>query len=426
MFYASGRNVGILIALLAWIPSIVIGQNAVDVRTGQWQVYLETHTQWIQSRQLVAQLTVEHAQADFDWRSRKASAERELLVHEHQLKAYQEGLREVRLTALKNEIVVITERVKQAKVRREWSVKLANRGLISQKELEADEIAVERLVGQLQSKKDELKLEEDQQVSTTEAGLIAAREKAREALVVLEQEGDHTRKNRQAALKAQQAETMRLQKVLEQKQVEFQRLREFLERRETNSQPEVNREQIQELEEDMQASRLAEKKARTTTNTETELWQQKLKAATLDLSTLEDDVQKPSLEIQEQAAAVQSAQEKVNQSIQNESWADRVHKKGFITQVLYEKYSLELLEARQQLAYQQQKLEVDSALALQHATVLRDFDLRTARVAVDALQEIARQQQSYVQTMLDSHREQTSRQQDVLAVLKQVQPGTGD
>ena len=55
---------------------------------------------------------------------------------------------------------------------------MANRGLISQKELEADEIAVERLNGQLKTKKEELKQEQQEQGSVRETELLTNLEQA--------------------------------------------------------------------------------------------------------------------------------------------------------------------------------------------------------------------------------------------------------
>ena len=184
-------------------------------------VVSESALQWQEARQQHALLAAEHAHAVLQWESEKDNAERELLVHQYELKAYREGLREVRLTALKNEVVVITERVKQADVRRSWSVKLANRGLIIQKELEADEIAVERLNGQLKTKKEELKQEQQEQGSVRETELLTALEQATTKLEIIRQDGAKGKSEREEVLKQQMILVKSLQGELQKSQAEF-------------------------------------------------------------------------------------------------------------------------------------------------------------------------------------------------------------
>ncbi len=97
-------------------------------------------------------------------------------------------------------------------MRRDWSVKLANRGLISQKELEADDIAVERLRGQLQTRKDELMKEEKRSVSSTEAELIVVRDKAKVALLEIKADGQRATALQMKSLQQLQQEISQLEK----------------------------------------------------------------------------------------------------------------------------------------------------------------------------------------------------------------------
>lgn len=426
MFFILRLNV-CLLTLLICLPAAA--QDEVDVRVTSWQSYLKVHSQWQEARQQHALLVAEHAHAVLQWESEKDNAERELLVHQYELKAYREGLREVRLTALKNEVVVITERVKQADVRRSWSVKLANRGLISQKELEADEIAVERLNGQLKTKKEELKQEQQEQGSVRETELLTALEQATTKLEIIRQDGAKGKSEREEVLKQQMILVKSLQGELQKSQAEFKRLREFLETQESNASSQKQNQQILQLEQELKTSEQAVIDARTQSDDRMAQWQSRLDSAkqvVLQFKNTPEGSLPRSVAIQNQEAAVQSAQEKVNQSIQNETWANRVLKKGFITQVLYEKYSLQLLEARLELALQQQRFAVESSLRAMHEAVLREFDLQVATREVAALSELLRLNQAYSKTLIERHREHANRQQAVISVLKLIPDSLGD
>lgn len=426
MFFILRLNV-CLLTLLICLPAAA--QNEVDVRVTSWQSYLKVHSQWQEARQQHALLAAEHAHAVLQWESEKDNAERELLVHQYELKAYREGLREVRLTALKNEVVVITQRVKQADVRRSWSVKLANRGLISQKELEADEIAVERLNGQLKTKKEELKQEQQEQGSVRETELLTALEQATTKLEIIRQDGAKGKSEREEVLKQQMILVKSLQGELQKSQAEFKRLREFLETQESNASSQKQNQQILQLEQELKTSEQAVIDARTQSDDRMAQWQSRLDSAkqvVLQFKNTPEGSIPRSVAIQNQEAAVQSAQEKVNQSIQNETWANRVLKKGFITQVLYEKYSLQLLEARLDLALQQKRFAVESSLRAMHEAVLREFDLQVATREVAALSELLRLNQAYSKTLIERHREHASRQQAVISVLKLIPDSLGD
>ena len=426
MFFILRLNV-CLLTLLICLPAAA--QNEVDVRVTSWQSYLKVHSQWQEARQQHALLAAEHAHAVLQWESEKDNAERVLLVHQYELKAYREGLREVRLTALKNEVVVITERVKQADVRRSWSVKLANRGLISQKELEADEIAVERLNGQLKTKKEELKQEQQEQGSVRETELLTALEQATAKLEIIRQDGAKGKSEREEVLKQQMILVKSLQGELQKSQAEFKRLREFLETQESNASSQKQNQQILQLEQELKTSEQAVIDARTQSDDRMAQWQSRLDSAkqvVLQFKNTPEGSLPRSVAIQNQEAAVQSAQEKVNQSIQNETWANRVLKKGFITQVLYEKYSLQLLEARLDLALQQQRFAVESSLRAMHEAVLREFDLQVATREVAALSELLRLNQAYSKTLIERHREHANRQQAVISVLKLIPDSLGD
>ncbi len=96
--------------------NLVCAQDNVNVRVNaDWHEYQEVHTKWLEMRQQYAFLVAEHAKSELDFQKQKAMAERELLIHEHALKGYQGGQREVRLTRLNNEILIIAEKAKQAK-----------------------------------------------------------------------------------------------------------------------------------------------------------------------------------------------------------------------------------------------------------------------------------------------------------------------
>ncbi len=404
----------------------VFAQNEADIRTADWQGYLDSHTQWLTARQQHARLVAEDAAAKLDWQLQKSAAQRDLILHEYALEADLNGLREVRLTGLKNEIVILVEKLKQAQVRRDWSVKLANRGLISQKELEADEIAVERLSGQLQSKQDELHSEQEMSGMSTQAELVIARDRARSAMAKLESDGRMAESIRRKTIEHKQQEVNQLHLTLRQKQMDFERLRTLLAQQESTVGTDQHRREIQKLQEDMQANEEAEVQARSQRDKEVAHWHQRLAKVQQSLANFENKPSRKAPEIQILEAAVQSAQEKVNQSIQNESWASRVKKKGFITQVLYEKYSLALLEARLNLNYQQQKLQIESGLLTTHLNRLERFDLNAARQEVDTVKGVAACYESYSRFIAERHREQVSRQLAVLGVLKLIAQGSAD
>ena len=331
MFFILRLNV-CLLTLLICLPAAA--QNEVDVRVTSWQSYLKVHSQWQEARQQHALLAAEHAHAVLQWESEKDNAERELLVHQYELKAYREGLREVRLTALKNEVVVITERVKQADVRRSWSVKLANRGLISQKELEADEIAVERLNGQLKTKKEELKQEQIARFRS-ETELLRS-EQATTKLEII-RHGAKGKSEREEVLKQQMILVKSLQGELQKSQAEFKRLREFLETQESNASSQKQNQQILQLEQELKTSEQAVIDARTQSDDRMAKWQSRLDSAKQVVLQFKA-ARRINKEWSRIRKRVQSAQEKVNQSIQNETWApcleEGLHYSGSLESIL--------------------------------------------------------------------------------------------
>ena len=155
---------------------------------------------------------------------------------------------------------------------------------------------------------------------------------------------------------------MQTEQEFQQQQVGVNRLRDSLQQQETGVDSDANQAEIQKLQNDMRTSQQAEVTARTDFDKNTEQWLKRLNTAKRNHSELLPYVETGSSEIKILEALVQSAKEKVNQSIQNESWANRVKRKGFITQVLYEQYSLALLEAQLNLGLHQQKLQVESGL----------------------------------------------------------------
>ena len=394
MFLLLKQLLGIFLCLTA-ASNLVCAQDEVDVRLNtDWHEYLEVHTKWLEKHQQHIFLLAEHAKSELMFQKQKAMAERELLIYAHALKGYQGGQREVRLTGLKNEILIIAEKAKQANVRRDWSVKLANRGLIGQKELEADDIAVERLQGQLQAKKDELNKEEKQSGSSTETELIAVCDQARVALLEITTAGQRSKAMRLESLVQLQQEMNQLEKEFKQQQAGFGRLKELLQQQETGA-AEGNRAEIQKLQNDMQTSQQAEVTARTDCDKNMEQWKTRLNTAKSNRSQLLSYTVTGSPNLKVLEALVQSAKEKVNQSIQNESWANRVKKKGFITQVLYEKYSLALFEEQLILSFQQQKLHVESGLLAEHHAELHEFDLENSQRLLDLTETTYEQSKAY-------------------------------
>ena len=117
-------------------------------------------------------------------------------------------------------------------------------------------------------------------------------------------------------------------------------------------------------------------------------------------------------------ALVQSAKEKVNQSIQNESWANRVKRKGFITQVLYEQYSLALLEAQLNLGLHQQKLQVESGLLANQHAELHQFDLENSQLILELTKTTYEQCKAYFEFVVERHRQEFDQRLAVLNVLK--------
>ena len=418
MFLLLKQLLGSFLCLTA-ACNLVCAQDEVDVRLNtDWHEYLEVHTKWLEKHQQHIFLLAEHAKSELMFQKQKAMAERQLLVYEHALKGYQGGQREVRLTGLKNEVLIIAEKEKQANVRRDWSVKLANRGLISQKELEADDIAVERLQGQLQAKKDELNKEEKQSGSSTETELIAVYDQAREALLEIKTDGQRSKAMRLESLVQLQQEINQLEREIQQQQVGFGRFKELLQQQETGVSAEGNRAEIQKLQNDMQTSQQAEVTARTDCDKNMKRWKARLNTAKSNRSQLLSHTVTGSPNLKVLEALVQSAKEKVNQSIQNESWANRVNKKGFITQVLYEKYSLALFESQLNLSFQQQKLQVESGLLAEHHAELHEFDLENSQRILDLTETTYEQSKAYFEFVVERHRQEFDQRLAVLNVLK--------
>jgi len=411
----------VLSSILLTASSSILAQDKTDVRNINWQTYLKSQAEWLEARQYYAHLVAEHAKAELQAYQQQMAAERELLIHEYALKAYREGLREVRLIGLRNEIVVLGEKAKQAVVRRDWSIKLANRGLISQKELEADEIAVERLSGQLNSKKDELKLEEEKAVSSDEEDLIVALKQATSVLRTVSTQAAMEKASRLEEIDKAEKESQRLKQELQQMQWDFERFREFLRQQETRANTSSRQADIQMLQSDMQSAKEAEPLAIDRCDKSVEQWQRHIDDAQQTQANLENEVAVDSAKLRALEADVQGAQEKVNQSIQNESWANRVKRKGFITQVLYEKYSLALLESRLNLNYHQQKFEAETEILSSQQQALRDFDTQGLKQATQLTTEAYRQVKSHRQFVVDNLRQQAESQLTVLNILKASQ-----
>ena len=91
--------------------------------------------------------------------------------------------------------------------------------------------------------------------------------------------------------------------------------------------------------------------------------------------------------IQNQEAVVQSAQEKVNQSIQNETWANRVLKKGLL--LWFFTKSISQLLKPDLILKLQKRFAAESSLRAMHEAVLREFDLQVA-TRKPALSELLR------------------------------------
>lgn len=411
----------VLSSVLLPASSFILAQDKADVRSINWQAYLKSQAEWLEARQFCAHLVAEHANAELQAYQQRMAAERALLIHEHALNAHREGLREVRLTGLRNEIVVLGEKAKQAVVRRDWSIKLANRGLISQKELEADEIAVERLYGQLNSKKDDLKQEEEKAVSSDEEDLIVALEQATSVLRTVSTQAAMEKASRLEAIGKAEKESQRLKQELQQMQWDFDRLREFLRQQETGANTTSRQADIQKLQNDMQSVKEAESLAIERCDKSVEQWQQHIDDVQQLQTNLENEVAVDSTKLRGLEADVQSAQEKVNQSIQNESWANRVKRKGFITQVLYEKYALALLESRLNLDYRQQKFEAETEILSSQQQALRHFDIHGLKQVTQLTTEAYGQVKSHRQFVVDNLRQQSESKLTVLNMLKASQ-----
>ena len=407
-----------LISILFSAGSFVLAQDEANARNIEWQGYLKLQAEWLEVRQQHAHLMAEHAKAELQSYQKQMVAERELLIHEHALRAFREGLREVRLTGLQNEIVILGERSKQAVVRRDWSIKLANRGLISQKELEADEIAVDRLNGQLKSKKDELKQEQEKTVSSTEEDLIAALKQATSNLSTVTKKVAMEKASRLEALEIAEKEVQRLQQELQQRQLDFNRLREFIRQQETGANTSSRQADIQKLQVDMQLVKKAESEAIRLRDKSVQQWQQHIEDAQQTQTELANEVSVDSTQLRALEADVQSAQEKVNQSIQNETWANRVKRKGFITQVLYEKYALALLESRLNLNYHQQNFEAKTEVLGRQQEALRQFDIQALKQVAQLTSTAYAQVKGHRQFVVDGLRQQAESKLAILSILK--------
>ena len=419
--FSSLRHYVALLALSSILfsaGSFVLAQDEANVRNVDWQAYLKLQAEWLEARQQHAHLMAEHAKAELQSYQRQMAAERELLIHEHALRAFREGLREVRLTGLQNEIVILGERSKQAVVRRDWSIKLANRGLISQKELEADEIAVERLNGQLKSKKDELKQEQARTVSSTEEDLIAALKQATSTLNTVSKQAAMEKASRLEALEIAEKEVQRLHQELQQRQLDFNRLREFLKQQETGENTNAHQVDIQQLQDDMQLTQEAESQAIRLRDKSVQQWQQQVEDAQQARAELANEVAVDSTQLRALEAEVQGAQEKVNQSIQNETWANRVKRKGFITQVLYEKYALALLESRLNLNYHQQNFEAKTEVLGRQQQALRQFDIQALKQVTKLTSTAYAQVKGHRELVVDGLRQQVERKLAILNILK--------
>ena len=407
-----------LIPILFSAGSFVLAQDEANVRNIDWQAYLKLQAEWLEVRQQHTHLMAEHAKAELQSYQKQMVAERELLIHEHALRAFREGLREVRLTGLQNEILILGERSKQAVVRRDWSIKLANRGLISQKELEADEIAVDRLNGQLTSKKDELKQEQEKTLSSTEEDLIAALKQATSNLSTVSKKAAMEKASRLEALEIAEKKVQRLQQELQQRQLDFNRLREFLRQQETGANTSSRQADIQKLQVDMQLAKKAESQAIRLRDKSVQQWQQHIEDAQQTQTELANEVSVDSTQLRALEADVQSAQEKVNQSIQNETWANRVKRKGFITQVLYEKYALALLESRLNLNYHQQNFEAKTEVLGRQQEALRQFDIQALKQVTQLTSTAYAQVKGHRQFVVDGLRQQAESKLAILSILK--------
>ena len=407
-----------LIPILFSAGSFVLAQDEANVRNIDWQAYLKLQAEWLEVRQQHTHLMAEHAKAELQSYQKQMVAERELLIHEHALRAFREGLREVRLTGLQNEILILGERSKQAVVRRDWSIKLANRGLISQKELEADEIAVDRLNGQLTSKKDELKQEQEKTLSSTEEDLIAALKQATSNLSTVSKKAAMEKASRLEALEIAEKKVQRLQQELQQRQLDFNRLREFLRQQETGANTSSRQADIQKLQVDMQLAKKAESQAIRLRDKSVQQWQQHIEDAQQTQTELANEVSVDSTQLRALEADVQSAQEKVNQSIQNETWANRVKRKGFITQVLYEKYALAFLESRLNLNYHQQNFEAKTEVLGRQQEALRQFDIQALKQVTQLTSTAYAQVKGHRQFVVDGLRQQAESKLAILSILK--------
>jgi len=407
-----------LIPILFSAGSFVLAQDEANVRNIDWQAYLKLQAEWLEVRQQHTHLMAEHAKAELQSYQKQMVAERELLIHEHALRAFRDGLREVRLTGLQNEILILGERSTQAVVRRDWSIKLANRGLISQKELEADEIAVDRLNGQLTSKKDELKQEQEKTLSSTEEDLIAALKQATSNLSTVSKKAAMEKASRLEALEIAEKKVQRLQQELQQRQLDFNRLREFLRQQETGANTSSRQADIQKLQVDMQLAKKAESQAIRLRDKSVQQWQQHIEDAQQTQTELANEVSVDSTQLRALEADVQSAQEKVNQSIQNETWANRVKRKGFITQVLYEKYALALLESRLNLNYHQQNFEAKTEVLGRQQEALRQFDIQALKQVTQLTSTAYAQVKGHRQFVVDGLRQQAESKLAILSILK--------
>ena len=208
-----------------------------------------------------------------------------------------------------------------------------------------------------------------------------------------------------------------LEKEFKQQQAGFGRLKELLQQQETGA-AEGNRAEIQKLQNDMQTSQQAEVTARTDCDKNMEQWKTRLNTAKSNRSQLLSYTVTGSPNLKVLEALVQSAKEKVNQSIQNESWANRVKKKGFITQVLYEKYSLALFEAQLNLSFQQQKLQVESGLLAELHAKLHEFDMENSQRILDLTETTYEQSKAYFEFVVERHRQEFAQRLAVLNVLK--------
>ena len=224
--------------------------------------------------------------------------------------------------------------------------------------------------------------------------------------------------SRLEALEIAEKEVQRLHQELQQRQLDFNRLREFLKQQETGENTNAHQVDIQQLQDDMQLTQEAESQAIRLRDKSVQQWQQQVEDAQQARAELANEVAVDSTQLRALEAEVQGAQEKVNQSIQNETWANRVKRKGFITQVLYEKYALALLESRLNLNYHQQNFEAKTEVLGRQQQALRQFDIQALKQVTKLTSTAYAQVKGHRELVVDGLRQQVERKLAILNILK--------